>query len=65
MTDYQQEQDEERRLEAEWDLGEYRNPDNGCPNCGRFRVCICPNGKHRCEKCNWVLEDKGYCRFEL
>jgi hypothetical protein len=32
----------------------------GCPNCGRHRLCLCPNGKHRCEKCDWCPEDAEY-----
>ena len=38
---------------AEWALGEYIS--TPCPNCSRIRLCKCDNGKHRCEKCNWVL----------
>jgi len=45
---------------AEWELGEYDNGDNGCPHCGRHRLCLCPNGKHRCEKCNWCPELEDY-----
>jgi len=49
---------EEDKTRAEWALGDYiRTP---CENCGRHRVCICPNGKHRCEKCEWCPEDKCY-----
>lgn len=36
-----------------WSLCEYVGE---CPNCGRERLCLCPNGKHRCEKCNWCPE---------
>ena len=52
---------EEYDLIESWALGEYDNPPDGCPNCGRFRLCICDNGKHRCEKCNWVPENDEYC----
>lgn len=52
--------DEENRLHDEWRLGEYDNGDTGCPNCGRMRLCLCPNGKHRCEKCNWSPELGAY-----
>ena len=45
-------------LKAQWALGDYEPYD--CANCGRQRVCKCPNGKHRCEKCNWVPEDRAY-----
>lgn len=45
---------------AEWALGEYANGDTGCSHCGRMRLCRCPNGKHRCEKCNWSPELNDY-----
>ncbi len=36
--------------------------DGSCPKCGRQRLELCENGKHWCEKCNWVVEDnKYYC----
>jgi hypothetical protein len=41
-------------------LGEYDNPENGCPNCGRHRVMIGDDKKHRCEKCYWCIEDNEY-----
>lgn len=44
---------DEEQLMQEWSLGDYDNGENGCPHCGRHRLCICQNGKHRCEKCNW------------
>ena len=47
-------------FEKNWSLGEYDNSEKGCVNCGRHRVCKCPNGKHRCEKCNWCPEDSKY-----
>lgn len=31
-----------------------------CPKCGRQRVELCANGKHWCEKCNWVIQDHKY-----
>lgn len=52
--------DAEDKLYAEWQLGDYDNGEHGCPHCGRSRLCLCPNGKHRCEKCNWVPEDNTY-----
>lgn len=52
--------DEEDRLRREWSLGDYDNGDTGCQNCGRSRVCLCPNGKHRCEKCSWSPELGDY-----
>jgi len=36
-----------------------------CPNCSRQRLHACPNGKTRCEACNWVVEDRGYCPLKL
>lgn len=51
-------QEEDERLRQEWALGDYIGV---CPNCGRHRLCACPNGKSRCEKCNWVPEDNEYC----
>jgi len=57
----QREKDEAER--AEWALGDYIG--EPCPNCNRLRLCKCDNGKHRCEKCNWVPEDKTYCRLAL
>jgi len=50
-------QEDEAKYNA-WYLGDYI--ETGCENCGRQRVCRCPNGKHRCEKCNWVPEDQAY-----
>lgn len=61
----QHQQKEEDDLLAEWSMGEYVA--DKCPNCGRLRLCKCDNGKHRCEKCNWVVEDNMYCsiRYSL
>ena len=42
--------------EVMWRHGPYDQDENGCPKCGRLRLCVCPNGKHRCEKCNWSPE---------
>jgi ribosomal protein L37AE/L43A len=55
--------DNEDTERAQWALGEYTQDD--CPNCGRQRLCKCPNGKTRCENCNWVVEDNDYCPFKL
>lgn len=41
-------------------MGDYDNPDTGCPNCGRYRIMLGDDGKHRCEKCCWCIEDKEY-----
>lgn len=49
--------------ESAWALGEYVS--KPCPNCGRQRLCKCSNGKHRCEKCNWIPEDDSYCHLTL
>ena len=57
---WEQKEDRER---AEWALGDYANGETGCPHCGRMRLCQCPNGKHRCEKCNWSPELNGYAPF--
>jgi hypothetical protein len=51
-------EEKEDRERAEWALGDYDN--DGCPHCGRHRLCLCPNGKHRCEKCNWCPELNHY-----
>jgi len=47
----------------EWDIEDFI--DEPCSNCGRQRVFKCTNGKHRCEKCNCVEEDKEYCEAPL
>ncbi|HGP1655977.1 TPA: hypothetical protein ACLGL9_000723 [Salmonella enterica] len=56
--------DEEEQLMQEWSLGDYDNGENGCLHCGRHRLCICQNGKHRCEKCNWSPELNDYVPIE-
>lgn len=53
----------EKTLQEECGLGEY--VEVTCPNCKRMRLCECDNGKHRCEKCNWIPEDKTYCEINL
>lgn len=50
--------DKEEALRDEWRLGEYDKHE--CPKCGRSRLCLCPNGKRRCEKCNWSPELNCY-----
>jgi len=62
-TDWQKQQEDEDAQLAEWALGDYAS--YPCPNCGRERLCKCLNGKHRCDKCNWVPEDDSYCPIEL
>jgi len=54
--------DPQEPIKAGWALGDYTR--FACVNCGRFRVCECPNGKTRCEKCNWVEADNNYCEYE-
>ena len=51
---------EERKNEAlqQSKCGNYDNPENGCPNCGRSRIMLGDDSKHRCEKCYWCIEDK-------
>lgn len=49
---------EEQAEREAWALGDYA--DAPCPNCGRQRLCACPNSKHRCQKCNWCPEDGAY-----
>lgn len=39
-------------------IGEYSGED--CENCGRNRVMIGDDEKHRCEKCGWCKEDKDF-----
>lgn len=56
--------DGEELLREQWQLGDYDNGEHGCPCCGRHRLCLCPNGKHRCEKCNWVPEDNSYAPID-
>lgn len=51
------EEAEYQALREAWALGDYVGE---CPNCGRHRLCRCPNGKRRCEKCNWCPEDGAY-----
>lgn len=57
--------DQEEREILEWSLGEYDNGETGCPNCVRHRLCICTNGMHRCEKCNYSPELSGYAPAHL
>lgn len=57
MADRDYEKEEEARR-VEWRLGNYNGED--CEKCGRQRVCVCGNGKRRCEKCNWCPEEQRY-----
>ena len=56
MIDFGYEQEDKEK--AEWASQGYVAED--CPNCGRQRLEKCANGKHWCEKCNWIVEDKEY-----
>lgn len=49
----QQEEDQKEWASQGYVKGKY-------PNCGRERLEKCANGKHWCEKCNWVVEDKKF-----
>ena len=51
----QQEEEERWRDEQRSKCGDYTN--QNCTNCGRERVMLGSDGKHRCEKCSWVQED--------
>lgn len=53
---------EEDYREAWW-LGDYVG--TPCPKCWRHRLCVCNNGKHRCEKCLWCPEEQRYVPDEL
>lgn len=38
--------------------GDYQ--DMACPNCSRHRIMMGADGKRRCEKCCWCVEDEEY-----
>ena len=56
----QQAEEEAFRMRNLEKIGDYDNPENGCPNCGRHRIMIGDDEKHRCEKCYWCIEDNAY-----
>lgn len=56
----ERERDERNREMQVAKMGDYDNPPDGCPNCGRQRVMLGDDGKHRCEKCCWCIEDGEY-----
>lgn len=60
---WEKQRDEDQSIQDQWQLGDYVSI--SCPNCSRERVCLCPNGKHRCEKCNWIVEDNMYCEIRF
>jgi len=53
--DLNHQQEQEQADYKAYALGEYTH--ERCPNCRRLRLCKCPNGKHRCEKCDWIPEE--------
>jgi len=46
---------------AEWGLLDYTG--DACEKCDRVRVCRCPNGKLRCEKCSWSPQEGRYVQY--
>lgn len=59
-TSQDEDEDEVKFKRNQSKMGNYDDSENGCPNCGRYRVMIGADGKHRCEKCAWCIEDKDY-----
>ena len=53
----QKEEDEFSQIQQA-KMGDYVDID--CPNCNRHRVMLGDDGKHRCEKCYWCIEDNNY-----
>lgn len=55
-----QEQKESDEWLARWrsKYGDYTGDE--CPNCGRVRVMKGADGKRRCQKCCWCIEDAQY-----
>ena len=55
MKWFNYEEEDKKRIDRS---GEY----NGqvCPNCKRLRMMLCNDGKRRCEKCAWCIEDEEY-----
>jgi ribosomal protein L37AE/L43A len=53
----QQERSENRERQLA-KCGDYTDDD--CPNCTRHRVMRGDDGKRRCEKCCWCIEDSDY-----
>lgn len=64
LSSESEDEKKQRELNEQWSCGDYDNGENGCPNCGRFRLCKCPNGMRRCEKCNWSPELNAYSPAE-
>ena len=42
---------------TEWDFNLDDNTNTACMACGRIRISLCMNGKHRCEKCDYSPEE--------
>lgn len=60
--DFGREQEERQKwLTVQRDkCGDYTGEPCANPQCGRERVMLGKDGKRRCEKCAWCLEDNGY-----
>lgn len=54
---YQKEMDE-LNIRNKSKMGDY--VDIECPNCNRKRIMLGQDGKHRCEKCAWCIEEDNY-----
>lgn len=48
--------DEKQRRDMK--LGDYVS--GCCPECSRERLILGGDGKRRCEKCGWCIEDECY-----
>ena len=53
-----QDEDEARLLRNRSKMGDYVS--DPCPYCKRVRVMLGDDGKHRCEKCCWCVEDNDF-----
>jgi len=63
MSDLHEQDRADEALRAAWRLGDYVV--SNCSHCGRARLCICDNGMHRCEKCNWCPELSEYAPTDV
>jgi len=50
-------EEDEKRDRNNSKMGDYTGDD--CPNCSRQRIMKSDDGKHRCEKCGWCIEDNA------
>jgi hypothetical protein len=57
ITRWQNEEMAKREAQRE-KCGDYTGED--CPSCGRERIMRGNDGKRRCEKCAWCIEDCDY-----